>query len=155
MQVTIDSEEVERVFAAYPVEGVRVLLQSIEGSAVDVQREMRLNSPVHDGQYRRSVNYKVNRPRLTATIGPNVDYAGAVEKGSKPHWTSVKEGTPLRKWADDKGINPWAVQASIAKKGTKGQYVVEYTYDSMKFKVRKDIIRRFEKFVKKVNEGNI
>lgn len=92
---------------------------------------------------------------MSAEIWPDVNYAEPVEKGTKPHWTSVREGTPLRKWADDHGINPYALQHSIAKKGTKPTRFVRKTFDSAKRRVEDDIVRGFSRFVTAVDEGKI
>ena len=51
------------------------------------------------GDLRRSVRYTTSPVNVSATIYPNVPYAEYVEKGTRPHWTSVKPGTPLRRWA--------------------------------------------------------
>lgn len=155
MDVTFDAEDAIRVFRAYPVAAARRTMSLIEGAAIDLQREIRENSPVFDGQYRRSVQYKLNPSRLEGTVGPTVDYAEPLEKGSRPHWTSVKEGTPLRKWADAKGISPYAVQQAIAKKGTKANPVVQQSFDSMQFKIARDITNGFGRFIQEVDSGSI
>jgi hypothetical protein len=155
MNVSFDADEVIRVFRAYPVASARRLLQLMEGAAIDTQGELRRNAPVFDGQYRRSVQYRMNPAALEVEIKPTVNYAVPLEKGARPHWTSVRQGTPLRKWADAKGINPWAVQNSIATKGTKGQHVVKKTFATMKPRVEGDIVRGISKFVEEVNQGNV
>ena len=55
---------------------------------------------------------------LRGAIGWGAQYAIFVHEGTRPHWTSVKN---LEEWAAKKGINPYAVQRSIARKGTKAQ----------------------------------
>lgn len=155
MEVVYDADDVKRVFAAYPVAAARALNDLIKRGAIAVQREMKLNAPTHDGALRSSIKYVTRPSQIEAEIGPNVPYAAAVEKGSKPHWTSVKEGTPLRKWADDHGISPYAVQWSIAQKGTKANPFVQYTRDSMQYQVPRDIEVGFGRFVQKVNDGQI
>lgn len=156
MKATIDSAEVRRVFAAYPVQSLRRLGQLIEGSAIDVQREMRIKAPVgYSGDLRRAIKYRIDPGNLSATIGPDVGYAEAVEKGTRPHWTSVKPGTSLYKWAKHKGISPYAVQRSIAKKGTKPRPFVGPTFTTVKSRVEGDIISGFSRFVEEVNRGAI
>lgn len=147
----IDDAAVRRTFTLYPEASARKLNQLIEGGAVDVQRAIRIAAPVHDGRYRQSVGYSLNRAKFQATVGPSVKYAEPVEKGSRPHWVSVKRGSSLRKWADDKGINPYAVQRSIARKGTRAQWIVRDVYRDKKPEVIRDVVGGFARFVSEVN----
>ena len=58
-------------------------------------------------------------------VEPEAKYADYVEKGTKPHWTSVHN---LERWANLKGINPYALQHSIATHGTKAHPFEEKVY---------------------------
>lgn len=51
-----------------------------------------------------------------AEISPHTKYAIYVHQGTSPHWVPIAALAP---WARRHGINPYAVQRSIAKKGTK------------------------------------
>lgn len=154
--LTLDSKDVQRVFRAYPEAATRRLGQLVEAGTIDVQREMAINAPVGaTGDMRRAVKYKIDRFMMRGEVTPTTPYAAAVENGSRPHFVSVKPGSSLRKWADHKGINPWAVQASIAKKGTKAHPFVKPTYVKMKPKVESDIIQGFNQFVQQVDHGAI
>jgi len=53
---------------------------------------------------------------LEGTLTSQMPYAGAVQFGTPPHKVSIEEITP---WAERKGIPPFLVARSIAKKGTK------------------------------------
>lgn len=159
MKVTVDSEQVRRTFSAYPAQSVRVLHRLIESSAIDVQRKMREEAPVGaTGDLRRSIKYRMDRVNLGAEIWPDISYAPYVESGTRPHWTSIKEGTSLRKWAKHKGFDEAGMrnlQLSIAAKGTKANPFVKPTFDTMKPRVERDIISGFGRFVERVNQGNI
>jgi hypothetical protein len=48
------------------------------------------------------------------------------EMGPRPHWTSVKN---LEGWAKRHGMNPYALQRSIAKKGTKANPFLKEAID--------------------------
>lgn len=61
-------------------------------------------------------NWKVEMGRFTGRLYSLAKYALDVEQGTKPHFVPVDEIAP---WAKKKGLNPWAVAKSIAKKGTK------------------------------------
>ena len=57
-------------------------------------------------------------PRWTdIIIGEKTGHAKQLEYGTKPHFPRV-DGD-LERWARSKGLDPWAVARSIARKGTK------------------------------------
>lgn len=140
VRVDIDDTSVQEMFGRAQVELKTKVRQLIEGAAIDIQREMRLVAPVAvTGDLRKSVRYSFSVAQLRAEVSPNVPYARDVERGGKPRYESVKPGSSLRKWAELKGLNPYAVRNSIAKKGTKPHPFVEPTYDKMKPKVEADV----------------
>ena len=51
-----------------------------------------------------------------AEISPHTNYAIYVHQGTSPHWAPISALAP---WARRHGLNPYAVQRSIAAKGTK------------------------------------
>lgn len=155
VNIIVDAAQVIGVFKRAPEAAVRRLNNEIESAAVESQRLIRKASPTHDGAYRRSVTYKLYPAELRAEIGPRVNYAKWVEEGSRPHWTSVKEGTPLRKWADDKNINPYAVQRAVAKKGTKAQWVVQRVYNFNHRRLESEVISGMARFAREVNSGAV
>ena len=64
--------------------------------------------------------WEVKIGRFEGALISGASYAMAVHKGSRPHWTGVTDpNSSLRKWAIKKGLNPYAVQRSIALKGTR------------------------------------
>lgn len=155
MSITIDAERVRQVFEAAPRTMAKKLNDFIYDGAVDIQREMRINAPTHDGQLRRSINIRASRRNFEAEVGSELKYAKYVEEGTRPHWTSVRQGSSLRKWADDKGINPYAVQRSIAMKGTKGQWFTQRTYNFNHRRVKSHIVGGLTQWVKEVDSGVI
>lgn len=156
MKLTIDSTQVQRVFRALPAKSVAHLNGLIEESAVDTQRALRIAAPVGaSGDMRRAVKYRTFPATLSAEVWPDTPYAEAVENGSKPHHVSARPGTPLARWAKHKGIEPYAVAASIAKKGTKPHPFVEPTFAKARVTVPKDIINGMSRFIEGVNSGRI
>lgn len=156
MQVRIDDREVRRVFTAYPHAATRRLNGLIEDSAIDTQREMRMAVNVGaTGDLRRSIGYKTQPASLSATIGPSAVYAEWVEKGTRPHWTSARPGSSLHKWATHKGLNPYAVQRSIARKGTKKHPFIAPTYRKMRPRVERLVVSGMARFIKEVDRGII
>jgi Bacteriophage HK97-gp10, putative tail-component len=156
MLIAVKDENVRRLFERAPQLITRRLKSLVEASAIDVLREMRIAAPVAvTGQLRGSIRYVVSPLRIQAEIKPEVNYAEPVEYGTKPHLVSVAEGTPLRAWAKLKGINPYALQASIAKKGTKAHPFVEPTYRKMKPVVEADIAAGMTKLVGELNNAGV
>jgi len=152
----VDDQQVVRLFQRAPAAITLRLRQLVEGGAIDVQREMRIAANVGvTGNLRRSVRYRFNPWKLEAVIEPAAQYAEPVEYGSRAHYVSVAEGTPLRAWAKLKGINPYALQASIAKKGTKPHPFVEPTYRKMKPKVEGDVIHGLSRLVEDMDNARI
>jgi len=156
MKVSYDDADVKRVFRALPEASLARLNQEIEGSAIDVQRSLRLEVNVGaSGDLRRSIKYKMDRASFSAEIYADSPYADDLENGRGPRFVSVKVGSPLRKWADFKHINPWMVQASIKKKGTKAHPFVRPVFERAKVTVPRDIASGFGKFIREVNSGRI
>lgn len=156
MNVVVDDHAVRRVFRRAPEAAVRRLNQLIEASAIDTQAEMRRQVNVGvTGETRRSIRYRTNPGQLSAEIGSNLDprRIEALEKGSLPHWTSARPGSPLHRWAKFKGLNPYAVQRSIAKKGTKAHPFIQPTYRTMKPKVERLVVTGMARFASEVDSG--
>lgn len=151
-----DATDVQRLFERAPGAVRTRLRQLVEGAAIDVQREERLAAPIAvTGHLRRQIRYTFSPARLQATVWPDTPYAEAVEKGSRPRWVSVREGSPLRDWAKLKGINPYALQRSIARKGTKAHPFVEPTYDKMKPIVERNIGDGMSNLIEDLNHGRV
>ena len=53
---------------------------------------------------------------ILGRVGTNKNYSIYLEKGTRPHWVGIEK---LERWAQQKGINVYAIQKSIAQKGTK------------------------------------
>lgn len=87
------------------------LIKSVarSGAPVGVGRNLREGWAIQMGRF---------SGKLTSTARSETGFAYglAIEHGTRPHWVPI---SALKPWAEKKGINPWAVQRSIAKKGTK------------------------------------
>lgn len=88
----------------------------LDRGAFMIQGSARKKAPVGvSGRLRNSIG--VESPSMRSRrIGPNVDYAEPVEKGSKPH---LPPAGALDAWARRKKMDPERLRWSIAKKGTK------------------------------------
>ena len=94
----------------------RAMTQSLLLVEADARRNVRhdtrrlMNSITHQQSWRgRS---------LTGWVGPSLRYGLYVERGTRPHWPPI---APLRGWARRHGVNPFAVQRAIARRGTKAR----------------------------------
>jgi len=152
--VTVDDLKVRQLFERAPAVVTRRIRTLVEAAAIDVQREMRIAAPTAvTGQLRGSIRYVVSPLQVQAIIKPESQYAIDVETGTKPHAVSVAPGTPLLAWAKLKGINPYALKASIMRKGTKPHPFVRPTYEKMKPLVEASIAMGMTKLVEELNHG--
>lgn len=152
--VVVDVAKVRAVFQRAPEAAVRHINKLVEAGAIDTQAEMRRQVNVGaTGHGRRAIKYTTNPSNLSATVTPDFPYALPLEEGSLPHWTSARPGSPLAKWANLKGINPYQVQRSIAKKGTKAHPFVAPTYRLMVPRVQQLVVVGMSRFVREVNSG--
>ena len=103
------------------------------------------------GELKKSVKYFFT-DYMTVAIEPTAKHAAPHEHGSKPHWVSVKEGTPLNMWAKAKGINPYALQKSIAKKGTKAHPFLQRTLNEVDSQVLPDFNKGISKIIERILE---
>ena len=126
----------------------------LEAGAIDFQRREREEAPVGaTGQLRNRITYTVSPFELLATIQPTQPYAEAVENGSRPHWVSAAPGSDLARWANIKGVNPYAVQHAIATRGTKANPFVQRTYTALKDSVANDIVDGLGQLVAELDNG--
>jgi hypothetical protein len=97
-----------------------------------VKTAMKLKAPEGvggDNGLRGSIDYVLDTVALTSEVKPSAPYGDAVETGSKPHWPPAAPDSALAAWAKLKGINVYALAASIAKNGTRPHPYIVPTYD--------------------------
>lgn len=98
--------------------------------AIATERQAKANAPVGvTGNLRRSLTHDVDSGEFptSARVGTNTTYAPYVHEGTRPHWPPIAAITP---WARKKGIPPYLVARSIARKGTKAQPFLRDAADS-------------------------
>ncbi len=98
------------------------------------------------GELKKSIRYRFT-DYLTMVIEPTAKHAAAHEYGSRPHWTSVKN---LERWAKTKGINAFALQRSIAKKGTKAHPFLQSTLREVDSRVLPDFSNGMKKSISQI-----
>lgn len=110
-----------------------------DGSTLMMENTIR-ETPASTGNLRKSIRREINGSGLRASIFPSVQYGeflhGSFEGGpamSKPFMIPAREAAPggtLYRWAKKKGLNPYAVRASIAKKGIRHNPYLKRAADS-------------------------
>lgn|SRR5487761_1367983 len=83
------------------------------------------------GKLAETIGFKISPKGFLAEIKPTAPYGDAVETGSRPHWPPSYPGSPLAVWARMKGINVYALAASIAVKGTRPHPYIKPTYEEV------------------------
>lgn len=100
--------------------------KSVNELATGIIFSIKKAMPTDTDKLRQSVNYKLKQKNSDFIITIKyLKYGDAIETGTKPHFPPIEA---LKKWSNRKGLNPYAVQQSIGKKGTKAQpwkYVID------------------------------
>lgn len=152
-KVDVDSKAVSQMLEKAPDETNKTIHSLLIGAGIDVSAELRRKAPVGvTGDLRGSTHYYFSSSS-TVVVEPTADYSDAVEKGSVPHWVSVKPGTALYAWATQKGIPPYALQRSIATKGTKAHPFIEPTWRIMEPKVTDDFNKGIDDLMERLTNG--
>lgn len=88
---------------------------------------------------------------VTGITSSTLNYAAAVEKGSRPHFppiealTGKKESLDL--WAQQKGLNPFAVAKGIAKRGTKARNMFKDGLAASKLNVYAIFVKKAQAYI--------
>ena len=111
IKVEVDMKEIEGVktfFKRYPgelaeavCEGVLIIAQEIQRTAVE---KLKGHGAIDLGQLWNSIHIH----RITPTeiiVGTNVEYAAAVEFGTKGHWLTIDKISGFRNWLRRHGID--------------------------------------------------
>lgn len=80
--------------------------------------------------------WTIRAGRFEGTLFSGTEYASAVHNGTRPHFVPIED---LKKWAIKKGINAYAVQKSIAKKGTRPNKFLDRAVKANESKMDKDL----------------
>lgn len=107
--------------------GERQLKSALNRGAIRVQRAERLEAPRDTSNLAANINI-IDLGPMETMITPKADYAEAVHNGRLPG--NAPPVSALEKWASRKGLNPYAVQKSIDKKGTKPNPFVQRAWEA-------------------------
>ena len=153
IRIQVDDKQLRQALRIAPNRIINAMHKSLTNTAIETQNnfkiEIRKNGSINTGRLWQKIPY-VFHNKLSVTVGPSMPYAIFVEKGTKPHWTSVREGTSLRDWADKKKINPYALQRSIARKGTKAHPFEKKVADKTVRFAQRDMQHQLDKTIKEI-----
>ena len=94
------------------------MLRIMRDAAMLVTREAKMLVPVDTGRLRASITPEVRQAgnSFVGIVGSIVEYAKAVEEGTKPHWPPVGE---LATWARRHGWTEANIRYVIGTRGTR------------------------------------
>ncbi|MEI7890919.1 MAG: HK97 gp10 family phage protein [bacterium] len=107
-------DKIQKLIMSYPMQSAMNFNEAITKTLIAVERYAIMGAPVDTGRLRS--NWRLSVQMLRGELVNTTEYAIFVAKGTKPHWPPIKA---ITKWANRKGIPPFLVARSIARKGTK------------------------------------
>lgn len=111
----------------YPAIAEKHINQAIFNSLVRIRSGQKSEAPFGvTGQLRD--RWDIATQRFAGSLKSLVRYGGSIENGTRPHAVSAKV---LMDWAAKRGLNPYAVAKSIAKKGTRANPFMKRTLDTV------------------------
>lgn len=119
--------ELQRRFEQSPRIVGEELERATKLAGAGIIKEEVKQAPHDTGKLQQSI--KMEYSPIQARVFPDVDYAKYVVSGTSPHYPPVQA---LEAWARRKGLNPYVVQKTIAKYGTKANPFVKRTIEGVK-----------------------
>lgn len=89
-------ERLQRRLGLLSTEVRKMAQREVLRSVLNIQAGAKRRAPVDTGRLRNSITFELAPDGLSATIGTNVEYAPAVEFGSKPHVIRPRNKRVLR-----------------------------------------------------------
>lgn len=133
--ITMDAEQVEAAMTAAAERFPRYVNSWLVQAGTLTREEMasRVNEGIGamSGQgIKHNIDADLDEATQSVMVKPNsnVPYADALELGSAPHRPPTFADSSLAQWCDMKGLNVYAIAATIAKVGTKPHPFIEPTY---------------------------
>lgn len=129
----VDSRELRQAFNAAPLVITTKVNTWIYKTALRTERSAKQHVPPHvdTGQLQSSIHTRVGN--LRAEVKPTAKHAIFVHEGRRPgRMPPSGPGTSLNSWATRKGMNPFLVAKSIARKGTKPHRFMDDAYKEVK-----------------------
>lgn len=114
--------------------------RTIQRSFVRILGQVKRRAPVHTGNLRD--RWEIRSQFFRGEMESRVKYAASVEFGSKPHTPPL---AALETWAKKHGVNPYALQKAIAKRGTKAQPFFGESVDKSEPGINKEFAELLER----------
>lgn len=146
MQVSIEINGLDRLrelAAKYPQISAPHFNQAIARSLVRVRGAAIQEAPV-GVNHALGLGWKEVSSPFEGRLVSTTPYASDVELGTLPHYVSAQALMP---WAAKKGLNPYAVAKSIAKKGTKANPFLDRAVASQEGGINEEFEAALEKVV--------
>jgi hypothetical protein len=142
--------EMREAFAQAPEKVGKVLADTTKEAGKEVYRRAVKEAPHAFGNLQRTMH--MDYQPIQVKVEPTADYARDVEFGRPPTNITGADFIGLTKWAKKKGLNPYAVRASIRKKGTKANPFMQRTRDKMESPIQNLFKKAGELIVKLLSE---
>lgn len=138
----------------YPAISEKHINKAINRSLIRIQNEVKRRAPAGDTQQLRQ-NWVITMARFEGKLESGAkrngyQYGLAIEDGTVPHYVPVKTNQPFQIWAQRRGLNPYAVSRSIAKKGTKAKPFFQPAIDSQKNKIDDEFGTALENIINEI-----
>jgi hypothetical protein len=122
---------------------------------IRIQDQAKRNAPSGDTQQlRQNWILKIGRFEGSLESGAKSNgkpYGPVIEFGRKAGYAvPVKNNPMFKKWAERRGLNPYAVANSIKKKGTKAQPFFQPAIDSQKHNVQNEFDKALSAIIKDI-----
>jgi hypothetical protein len=95
-------------------------------------------------------NWLLSFGRFQGSLRSNAPYSVGIEEGTRPHYVSPRA---LKPWAEARGLNPFAVAKSIAKKGTKANPFLKRAVDNTADAVDREFTKALDALVDDLAKG--
>lgn len=132
----------------------RNMVTAIKTCVTIVTIAAKFNAPVSTGALRRSVGSEVNEKEMFGRVGldyPGKTYGKYVERGTSAHWVPIEA---ISRWSAQKGISAYAIQRSIARKGTKAHPFMIPAYEKNKTFISRQFVEALKGTIKSFTNGN-
>jgi hypothetical protein len=135
---------------------IQELGKALIKTALVIEGKAKVEAPINFGPLRASIHSEGPKEypgNVEARVGTNLNYAEAVEKGSRPHTPPIG---PLKLWAKRKLGNEniaYAIQKKIAKTGTKGTFFFKKAKESSQSDFNKYITQALDSIMQFLAKG--
>jgi hypothetical protein len=116
-------KQVQQIASKYPAVAEKHINKGIAKIFVKILDGVTKNAPFGVTGHLRD-NWESTIGGFQGKLKSKQEYSGSVEYGTRPHAVS---GASLKDWAQRRGLNPYAVAKSIAKKGTRANPFLKKT----------------------------